>query len=87
MEYEKVERVEFVGNDGNDYTFKRVWGGYRFTDEEVDSLIAGDTITIKNLVSKSDNHYSAVGKLEEQEYLDNFYWGFKMLEYIDEEKD
>lgn len=56
--------------------FKRKWGGHEFTDDEVASLLKGDTITI-DAVKKDGSVYKVEGELKEQTYEGHKYWGFK----------
>lgn len=63
-------RIHFT-RDGQDLSFKRMWGEHYFTDEEVAKLLAGETVSFKT--SKGE----ASGVLAEQEYKGKTYWGFK----------
>lgn len=80
---EKKEKVSGVwAVTGEEITFTRVWNGHRFTDEEVSSLLNGDTIEIENLVSKNNTIYSAKGKLTAQEYNGHPFVGFEKEETV-----
>ena len=70
-----IERFDGTWN-GKSVKVKRVWGGHRFTDEEVECLLSGGTIKFK-AVSKTGKEYDAKGKLAEQSYNDNKFIGFK----------
>lgn len=64
-EYEKVTGI--YQPTGEEKSFKYVWGGERFTDEEIEKLFAGEEIEVER-VSQKGNKYSMIGKLEEGEY-------------------
>ena len=57
-------------------SFKRTWGGHRFTDEEVRDLLAGKTITI-DYVTKAGIPAQATGSLGKRQYKGNKFWTFK----------
>lgn len=57
--------------------FKRVWSGYRFSDDECDALLAGETISFETTSARTGNRYIAKGKLAEQTYNGRKYVGFK----------
>lgn len=68
----EVERVWGVF-EGKKIAFKRVWGGYRFTDDEVKELLAGKEITI----DKTDKNGNKItGKLAQQDYKNWKFYGF-----------
>ena len=56
---------------------KRVWSGHRFTDEECEKLLAGETIEVPGILAKNGNTYTAVGKLSEQTFNGRKYVGFE----------
>lgn len=62
---------------GENIRFNREWGGHRFTDQEVSDLLAGKEINF-TAINKSGREYVAQGRLEEQEYNGNTFWGFKL---------
>lgn len=64
---------------GKTVSFKRVWSGHTFTDEEVEKLLAGEEIEIHGLISKSGSTYGIRGKLSEQEFKGHKYVGFERL--------
>ena len=81
MSYVVKERVSGVFK-GKQVRFSRVWGGHRFTDEECDALLAGDSIHFP-AVSKAGNKYEAYGYLAEQVFVNNLgekipFFGFKL---------
>lgn len=61
--------------------FHRVFGGYRFTDEECQRLLAGEEIEVHDLQGKK-GPYSAKGKLERSTYKGNKFYGFKISEFL-----
>mgnify|MGYP000865258751 CR=1 FL=1 len=79
-----VERFEGIHEPtGEGIRPKRVWGknanweGHRFSDEEVEKLLAGEKISFP-AVSKAGNDYTAQGYLGRGEYNGNPYWGFQL---------
>lgn len=44
-------------------TFSRVWGGHRFSDQEVEKLLAGEELELREMKSKKGKTYGVVGKL------------------------
>lgn len=63
--------------NGKDVSFKREWGGYKFSDEECQRLCDGEEISIFGLKSKSGSEYGVTGKLDNLEYNGHKYVGFK----------
>lgn len=76
---EKKDDVEkFTGTWNNkEVKVKRTWSGHRFTDEEVEKLLKGETISFETTSSRTGNKYTAKGKLANQEYNGNAFVGFK----------
>lgn len=69
--------------NGRDVTFKRTFSGHRFTDEEVEKLLAGETISVTDFVSsKTGSKFAGAGKLEVQSYKGRKYLGFKIVEFL-----
>lgn len=62
---------------GKKIRFKRVWSGYRFTDDECAALLAGGEISFP-AKTKAGNDYTAVGKLAKQSFNGKDYIGFKL---------
>lgn len=62
---------------GKDVTFKGSWSDHVFTQDEVDKLLAGETITITYTSKKDGKPVQASGKLEQQSYQGKKFWGFK----------
>lgn len=66
---------------GSTVSFNKEWSGHTFTDSEVTVLLAGETITIEAISSKTGKPFIVKGKLEEQQFkgvkgtID--FWGFK----------
>lgn len=71
---EKAEGVWVV--TGQKTKFNRVWAKHRFTDEEVEKLLAGEEITIE-AETKDGKPMQATGQLEAQEYNGYPFVGFK----------
>lgn len=76
-----VERYSGLWN-GKDITFKREWGGHRFTDEECKALCNGGIITI-TAKTKSGEYFDCKGYLAEQTYKGKQYVGFMKLEELE----
>lgn len=71
--FEEKEYAE--GNwNGKEISFNRTWSGHRFTDSEVERLLAGETITI-DAVGKNGS-YTCKGKLDKLKYNGITYYGF-----------
>lgn len=68
---------------GEHVSFNREWGtnekwkGHRFTDEQCEKLLRGDVVSF-DATSKAGNAYTAVGTLEEGEFNDRKFIGFKL---------
>jgi DNA topoisomerase-3 len=82
-EFEQKEKAEGLWR-GNETKFNRVFSGHRFTDEEVQALLDGKEIEVRDFVNKKGSKYAAIGMLEKQEYNGNEYVGFKIKSYISE---
>lgn len=67
---------------GTEVSFKRTWGGHRFTDEEVTALLNGDKIEFitKN---KQGHDCKVTGILAKQKYKGFSYYGFQKELYED----
>lgn len=74
-----VVEAEFQGKK---IRFKRVWCGHRFTDDELSDLLAGKTIKVCHLKSKSGNEFGAEGRLSQLEYNGRKYWGFDRTKFL-----
>lgn len=86
-EYKKAEKETMKTADGKEISFKKEWGGHKFTEEEIEKLSNGETITIKGLKNKRGKKYNATGNIQEQTFKGRKFWGFKMIEYHEEGKD
>ena len=78
---------ENVKVNGEEISFNKEWGGHKFTEEEIESLSNGESITITGLKNKRGKKYSATGKLEKQSFKGKEFWGFKMKVYHEDGKD
>lgn len=76
------EKYEGMWN-GKLVKFNRVWGGYRFTDEECEALLGGQEISIHGLKSKNGNTYGVKGRLSDMEYNGHSYVGFDKTGFAD----
>lgn len=63
---------------GEKVSFNRDFGGHRFTDEEVEALLAGKPITFEATSKRTNSTYTAVGTLARQSYNGHDYVGFKL---------
>lgn len=86
-EFKQVEKETFKNKEGKEISFKKEWGGHKFTEEEIEKLTQGELVTIKGLKNKRGKTYDAKGKLMEQKYKGKTFWGFKMVEYIEKGKE
>lgn len=78
VQKEKVEGV-YVPM-GEKVIFNREWNGYVFSDLEVQKLLRGEMITIEGKHPTSGKPYRTEGKLGQDKYKGNKFWGFKRLE-------
>lgn len=62
--------------------FKKTFGDYVFTDEDISNLLLGNEIIIEGLKSKAGKIYSIKGKLGENEYQGRKYFGFINLGFV-----
>ena len=72
----QADRCTGVWN-GKNVSFKKEWGGHKFTDDECQRLLNGEEIEILGLVSKSGSTYGVKGKLSEQTYNGKKFVGFE----------
>ena len=73
----RITDERFTGTwNGKEVSVKRVWSGHRFTDEEVEKLLAGEEITFKARSKTKNVDYDAKGKLADQEYEGKPFVGF-----------
>ena len=73
-----IEKFEGKWN-GKDVKVKRVWGGHKFTDEEINCLLDGGTIIFEAKSAKTGNTYKAKGHLAEQSFEGHTFIGFKPI--------
>lgn len=71
-----IEMAEGVFN-GRTVSFKREFSGHRFTDAEVDRLLAGEVIEFE-ATSKAGRPYTAKGQLGEGSYKGRKTFGFQL---------
>lgn len=72
----EAEYAHMQLHNGDSVKFKRVWGGHRFTDIELEKLIAGQEIAID-----TDNTSGVIGSLDFLEYNGYEYYGFANWSY------
>lgn len=84
------EKAEGVWN-GESVRFSRVWRGHRFTDQEVEQLLAGQEISVKGLKGKtSGKEYGVHGKLTRQSFANDSgenieFVGFEQMGFLPSE--
>lgn len=78
LDNDQVERFSGKWN-GQDVNVKRVWSGHRFTDDEVQQLLADKVISFETVSKKTGNKYTAKGKLANQEWNGKPFIGFKPI--------
>lgn len=83
MDGGSVERATGVWN-GKEVSFKRVWSGHEFTDDEVEQLLSGEEITIECVSAKSGKPFKCKGKLANLEYNGKSYVGFDKTEFVND---
>lgn len=69
------ERVYGTFN-GEQISFKRIWGGHRFSDDEVNAMLSGGTISFM-LTGKDGEEYEVRGHLAKQKYNGTVFYGFE----------
>ncbi len=89
MADEKKQKEKYEGMwNGEPVKFSREYGGYRFTDEECEKLLAGEEISIFGLVSaKTGKTYGVTGKLSRQTYNGNQFVGFERTGFANSQSD
>ena len=70
------ERVQGIWN-GENVSFKRVWSGHRFTDDEVNKLLAGEVIQFRATSKKTGKDFLAAGSLAHGEWEGKPTFGFQ----------
>lgn len=61
---------------GEKIRFNKEWGGHTFTDDEIQKLLAGETITIK-ATTKTGKQMTVDGSLQLGEFKGKPFWGFQ----------
>lgn len=70
---------------GRQVSFKREFSGHRFTDDEVEALLAGKSVKIMGCVSaKTGRGFACEGKLEEATFKGRKFVGFKPETFLNE---
>ena len=67
---------------GERVQFNKEWSGHEFSEEEVEKLLNGETITIL-ATSKKGNKFEVVGSLGKGKYKGREFWGFQRKEADD----
>lgn len=80
-EYTPAPKQEGVTATGENVKFKDSWNGHKFTPDELESLLKGETIIMKGFKGKK-GPYSVKGKFEWQEFKGHKFYGFKLLEFL-----
>lgn len=80
-----TEKEKCVGVwNGQNISFTRSWGGHRFTDEECEALLRGETISVYGLQSAKGTTYGVKGKLAKQTYRNATFIGFEKTEFLND---
>lgn len=85
IKFEVKEKITFE-LDGKEVSFSKSWGGHDFTEEEIEKLINGETIEIRGLKNKRGKTYGVRGNLQWQKFKNKTFYGFKMLEFINDKE-
>lgn len=73
------EKEQYEGKfNGKNIKFSRVYGTYRFSDEECKELLDGKEITFEFVTSNGEEK-TVIGNLQKQEYQGFLFYGFKTL--------
>ena len=78
--YPKKEKVKGIFK-GNEIEFNKKWNGREFTEEEIEKLLNGETITIWGFKNKK-GEYGAKGKMAKQKYKGKEFYGFKLINFV-----
>jgi len=68
---------------GEKVTFNKEWGGYTFTDQEIEQLLNGKALTVTGVSSKTGKPFKVAGALKQGVYKDKPFWGFTPYEADD----
>lgn len=71
---------------GQEVVFNRIWSGHRFTDEELEDLLAGAVVTITATSARTGKDFTVKGALGEKEYKGKMVVGFQ-LDFTDDVPD
>lgn len=85
MEYLNDDRIRGTWN-GQDVMIKKSWGGHTWNTEELTRLFAGEEVSVNGLISSKGSTYGVKGKLTEQTYKGKKFIGFKVIDYLNEDK-
>lgn len=77
--YKKKEKVQGVWKD-QEISFSRSFGGEEFTDDEINKLLNGESISITRK-KKDGKSYTATGKLKEKTYKKKKFIGFDVEKF------
>lgn len=67
---------------GEPVEFARTWGGYRFSDEECEALLAGKEVLVRGVYSnRIRKRYNCRGKLAHRSYKGFDYVGFDVTKF------
>lgn len=69
---------------GERISFKRVWAGHVFTDDEAGILLSGASLTL-TARSKSGSEFTATGRLKEGTFNKKKFWGFQAENFGEQE--
>lgn len=73
------EKEQYEGKfNGKNIKFSRVFGSYRFSDEECEELLAGNNIYFDMVTSKGEE-MTFIGNLQKQDYQGFLFYGFRKL--------
>ena len=67
---------------GESVSFSRSWGGVRFTDEQCESLLAGQEILLEGFFTTDGHPYSVKGRLAVSYHTGKPFWSFDKTEHI-----
>ena len=73
----KVEKETVKSETGEELSFKKSWGKYDFTDEEIEKLKNGEEIKIGPFKNKKKKEYYVKGKLGWGTFKGKKYYGFQ----------
>lgn len=74
----KSDEDYFTGSWNNkEVKIKKTWSNHTFSKEEIECLLAGNTIVFEAVSKRTGNKYKVKGKLAEQNYEGHSFIGFK----------